>query len=628
MTSPLRLLQESLFENSVEGVLFGTTTGVVMRANPAACRMLGYSEAELIRIGRSGFVVDNSKLVNLLATRREQGSITAPLDFRRADGTTFPVEVTSVLVSGPSGEGLACTTFRDITERTKIEQALRDTKTRLSLVIDSTDDGYSDWDVLGGQVKYSRRFATMLGYDLSDLEPAVSTWERLVHPDDRQPAWDAAQAHLGGQTERFESEERLRHKDGRWIWTLHRGKVVERDATGNPLRMVGTHADISARKLVEEKLIASEARFRALAEGAPIGIFETDADGRNVYLNPMGAEIIGRSQDAARGQGWADSIHPGDRDRVLREWSEAIAGGKVFTSEYRFQRPDGQSILARGYAVAVRDAACGITGYVGVVMDITRMRSIERQLALSSRLATLGTLVAGVAHEINNPLAAELASQGLVLEVAQEARRRYRDRIPIDPEAQVHLLDEVIAAMEDAQEGGKRIARIVRDLAVFATPDLRRTRVRLEQVVADAIRLLHASIARDASIKVEQAAAPEVMASSSQMEQVVVNLVNNAARAVRPGQHGEIVIRTGPGARGTTYLEVTDDGVGIAPANQSRIFDPFFTTRPAGEGHGSGLGLAICQAIVTAHDGTITVDSVVGKGSTFRVELPAAPSEA
>jgi PAS domain S-box-containing protein len=145
----------------------------------------------------------------------------------------------------------------DATESTRLARALRETKARFSLVIDSADDGYTDWDVASGQVIHSRRFAAMLGYDLDDLERSVSTWERLVHPDDRQKGWDAVQAHLRGETERFECEERLRHQDGRWLWTLHRGKVVERDASGKALRMVGMHSDITPRKEAAEALQAS-----------------------------------------------------------------------------------------------------------------------------------------------------------------------------------------------------------------------------------------------------------------------------------------------------------------------------------------------------------------------------------
>jgi signal transduction histidine kinase len=142
------------------------------------------------------------------------------------------------------------------------------------------------------------------------------------------------------------------------------------------------------------------------------------------------------------------------------------------------------------------------------------------------------------------------------------------------------------------------------------------------------MRWMPASVAMVATVNVERQVAPDVMASAGQIEQVVVNLVTNAVKATPAGKHGEVVIRTSTGSHGMARLEVIDHGTGIAPAILGRIFEPFFTTRQVGEGKGTGLGLAICHAIVAAHGGTMTVETEVGKGSTFRIELPAAPAEA
>jgi signal transduction histidine kinase len=142
------------------------------------------------------------------------------------------------------------------------------------------------------------------------------------------------------------------------------------------------------------------------------------------------------------------------------------------------------------------------------------------------------------------------------------------------------------------------------------------------------MRWLPASVAQSAQVIVEDAGAPDVVASSGQLEQVVVNLVTNAAKATPVGRRGRIVIRMGTGVPGMSRLEVIDEGRGIETAILDRIFEPFFTTRPAGAARGMGLGLAICHAIVTAHGGTLTVASTPGKGSTFCMDLPVAPPEA
>jgi two-component system, NtrC family, sensor kinase len=239
---------------------------------------------------------------------------------------------------------------------------------------------------------------------------------------------------------------------------------------------------------------------------------------------------------------------------------------------------------------------------------------------VASRLAALGTLVAGVAHEINNPLTGELAGQGIAIEDVQVVCEALRAAEPLDRQRALARLEDALDALRDAQAGGERIARIVKDLTLFGRPDPRRSRVRLLDVVEEATRWLPGSISRSATIRVENRGAPDVLASPGQLGQVLVNLVTNAARAIEDGRRGDIAIVVGPGSPGMARLEVTDDGAGIAPDVLRRIFDPFFTTRKVGQG--TGLGLPICHSIVTAHGGTITATSRPGDGATFRVEIP------
>ena len=236
----------------------------------------------------------------------------------------------------------------------------------------------------------------------------------------------------------------------------------------------------------------------------------------------------------------------------------------------------------------------------------------------------MGTLVAGVAHEINNPLTAALADQGLAIEGAEDLRDLLRVADPFDREDAVRRLDAMVEDLADAQEGGKRIAQIVKDLASFGRQGAANDRIRLIDVVQQALRWLPVTVGQAAIVQVEDGGAPDVLASSGQLEQVVVNLVTNAAKATIPGKQNRIIVRVGPGSAGMSRLDVVDQGKGIAPALRERVFEPFFTDGVIGQG--TGLGLAICNHIVKAHGGTLSMESVVGKGSTFRVELPVAPS--
>jgi signal transduction histidine kinase len=162
----------------------------------------------------------------------------------------------------------------------------------------------------------------------------------------------------------------------------------------------------------------------------------------------------------------------------------------------------------------------------------------------------------------------------------------------------------------------------VRDLNVLGRPDIRREPVQLRGIVDEALRRIAPLAGRRATIGVHYDPSPPVLASSGHLEQVVMGLVDNAARAIPEGRQGRVEIRVGPGPAGKVHLEVEDDGVGIAPEVLPRIFDPFFTTRDVGQGR--GLGLPTAHAIVAAHGGALTVESRPGAGTTFRIELPAA----
>ncbi len=243
----------------------------------------------------------------------------------------------------------------------------------------------------------------------------------------------------------------------------------------------------------------------------------------------------------------------------------------------------------------------------------------EARPQVASCLAALGSLVAGVSHEINNPLAGVVACQGVALEALLDLRGAILAG-SADPQAQARSVDAIVDALHDAQEGAQRIARVVRDLAAFGRSDPGRVPVRLEDEARAAVAWLHPAGAVD--VRIEAEPVPEVLAVPGQVLQVIANLLDNAIRAIPAGRPGRVVVRVGPGGRGAARIEVEDDGVGMPPWTLGRVFDPFFTTRAAGEGR--GLGLALCHAVVAAHGGTIAAESAEGKGSTFRVEFPLA----
>jgi signal transduction histidine kinase len=246
--------------------------------------------------------------------------------------------------------------------------------------------------------------------------------------------------------------------------------------------------------------------------------------------------------------------------------------------------------------------------------EVTQRHRMEAQLRRAQKLEALGRLAAGIAHEINNPLAFVIANLQYV-----------REAIDLPPEKLAHApLDDLSSALAEACVGGDRIKQIVRDLKAFAQPhDESLAVVDVRPVLEFSLKMAAAEIRRRAQLITRIDDVPTVWAISGRLEQVFVNLLVNAAQAIEPGAVDANQIRVTVLKRDDDVaIEIADTGVGIPAANLERIFDPFFTTKPVGVG--TGLGLSICHSIVTAFGGDLTVESEEGKGSTFRVTLPSA----
>jgi two-component system, NtrC family, sensor kinase len=308
---------------------------------------------------------------------------------------------------------------------------------------------------------------------------------------------------------------------------------------------------------------------------------------------------------------WLSRIHAADRARVQKSLDEVVAaGGTRWTSEYRFTRGDGSLAFVRDRAVVLSDAT-GARRMIGSMADITETKALEQRVVLAERMASMGTLAAGVAHEINNPLA---YVKGNIEHVLDELR----GRSDID--------SDLLSALEEAREGAERVRRIVHELRVFSRPSHAGVGpADLDRVVESALTIAGNEIRRVGRLEKIFRGPPLVAANEARLGQVVLNLIVNAVQSMQASGARENVLRieTGVADDGRAFVAVSDTGAGIPAESLGRIFDPFFTTKPVGEG--TGLGLSIAHAIVTGLGGEIAVDSAPDAGSTFRVLLPTTP---
>ena len=373
-------------------------------------------------------------------------------------------------------------------------------------------------------------------------------------------------------------------------------------------KMLDLEKEIARREQAEEKLRQSEAKYRTLFEATADGILIADLETRQfLYANPAICRMLGYTEEELRKMDVAD-IHPKkDLKSVLAEFDAQARGDKTLASDIPCLRKDGTIVYAdiNTVNIMVDGRQCN----AGFFRDITRRKQAEQKALVNAKLASIGELVAGVAHEVNNPLTGILGYAQLLAE---------KQDIP----------QNVKEDLQKIYEESKRTVRIVQNLLRFARqykPE--KNLVDINELVERTLEL-EAYKLRTSNIELStklSADVPLILADYNQLQQVILNIVNNAQQAIAEVKRkGKITLTTNV-IEDYIRISIADNGPGISADNMTKIFDPFFTTKP--DGSGSGLGLSVCHGLVTEHGGNIYAESTPGKGTIFIIELPVAAGE-
>ena len=557
------------------------------------------------------------------ALRGEAASYEGPYE-----GTTGPARLHVALRMAPlrdaRGEVMgALGIAEDVTDQARAASALQDSEQRLALHVRRSPLGVIGFDPGGRIVEWNASATRIFGWSEAEalgkeaVELLVPAWAR----DKVSDVFRALTARRGGERSINENVT----KDGKIILCDWYNTALVDDAE----RVIGVASvidDITERNQAENALRRSEVRFRALIENAPdaLAVYPPD-DRRVVYANPAFASMLGyEAPQVLLGHPIDDYVHPDDRAILDRRWTRLVeARGMLPAQEYRMVRQDGGIVHAEFVSMIIDyDERPHVIAFG---RDLTEQRQMQARLLLADRMVSVGTLAAGVAHEINNPLAYAMTNLEAVA-----ARRlpplvaRLRE---MGDEAAVigEQLSQAAAMIEVAREGCDRMRDIVRDLRLFTrgADEDRRTLVDVRRVIDASINVAWNEIRHRARLVKDYRDVPPVVANEARLGQVFLNLLVNAAQALQVGSAAENVIRvTASTEAGNVAVEVRDTGAGIAPGHLARIFDPFFTTKPVGVG--TGLGLWICHGIVTSLGGSISADNAPGGGAVFRVVLPPA----
>ncbi|HET6420264.1 MAG TPA: PAS domain S-box protein [Geobacteraceae bacterium] len=637
-------------------------------------------------------------------------------------------------------------TDQDITERKRVEDALGKSEERYFLAVDGANDGIWERDLLTGEVFFSPRWKSMLGYKDDEISNNIIEWEKRIHPDDRQRVMDISRAYLDGHIQTYEIEYRLQHKNGSYRWVHTRGSCL-RDPYGIPYRIAGSNTDITSKEIAneirrqneallrtvletlpvgililerdgtiaisneaarkiwsgvryvgingydlykawwhetgkkiekeewagaraimkgetslgelvdiecfdgsrktivnsavpllndkeeifaavivneeiteliraEKSLVESEKKFRTLFEDSKDTIFVSDKDRWFLDINRAGIELFGYSKKELLSM---DPVKlycdPEDRKQLRRKLGRA---GFVNNFEVEMKRKDGEKIVVQLSVSAIKDEKGQVTGYQGIIRDVTERKRLERQLMQAQKMESIGVLAGGVAHDFNNLLTA-ISGYGQILQ----------ESVSADDE----LMRESIAQVLKAAE---RAADLTRSLLAFSRKQIINPKpVSIDAIIGNTGKLIQRIIGED--IEFITAFSEEkliVMADPGQIELVLMNLAANARDAMPRGGRllvstSRAVVREGkeeiydlrsPGPY--ALISVADSGTGIDKKSIERMFEPFFTTKEVGKG--TGLGLSIVHGIIKQHEGSVLVSSEPGKGTTFNLYLPLA----
>ncbi len=479
------------------------------------------------------------------------------------------------------------------------QEALRESEARFHLLAEFAPVGIFRTDEHGETTYVNRRWTQISG--VSADEALGQGWLQAVHPEDRGPivaGWDAAAR--AGRTS--DAEYRFLRPDGTVAWVVGHA-VALLDAAGRVTGYVGTVSDVTERKRAEEALRASEERYRLVLANSLDAQLLTSPDGAIHSANPAACAMFGRSEAEICRLGRAAVIDPAD-PRLAAALAERLGTGR-FRGELTGLRADGTKFPIEVSSSLFRDAS-GVLHTSMAVRDLTQEAALAAQLRQAQKMEAIGSLAGGVAHDFNNVLQAMLSHVQLLRAVGSDPAR-------------------VAAAAAELEQQIRRGATLTRQLLLFSRRETTKPEaLDLNEIVRSSAQLLQRLVRENISFRLVLAeGALLVRADRGQLDQVLMNLVVNAADAMQDG--GVLRVGTGRSAEGP-WVSVSDTGCGIPEAIRDRVFEPFFTTKAPGKG--TGIGLSVVRAIVEQHGGAIELKSGVGQGTTVRITLPASDAAA
>lgn len=499
----------------------------------------------------------------------------------------------------------------DVTERYELEQELVTQKRILESVLESPSTGYWDWNLADDTTYYSPSWQRMLGYEPDELLPHPETWMKLIHPADLESTRCAFRSHVESRgISPYYNKVRYRHKNGTIVWVLCIGQVVDWSSTGEPLRMVGCHIDITSGQAAEERLSLA-------VKSSNLGLWDWNIPSGTTYFDDNYYKMLGyqRGDIACNVEDWKAMLHPDDMHRISDALAKHFAGEvEMYCCEYRIRTKQGEWFWIRSVGEVVERGEDGMpTRMVGVHIDIQELRKALTKAEVASLAKS--DFLANMSHEIRTPMTAILG---------------YADLLGTDVEVMGDP-EQASDAVQTIRSNAYHLLTIINDILDMSKIEAGQMKVELidtnpAQIAHEVASLIQpVANAKDVAVRVEYASAipRSILSDPTRLKQILLNLAGNAVKFT---EDGSVTIRAAFDAQDERIrFDVIDTGIGMTPEQCETIgrFEAFSqadtsTTRKFG---GTGLGLRICNTLAGMLGGEITFTSEFGKGSTFTVTI-------
>jgi PAS domain S-box-containing protein len=504
-------------------------------------------------------------------------------------------------------------TFQDISTQKILEKKLIDSHQYLDLALEGAGLGVWDWNLTDNSVKYDHRWASMLGFDISELQMNISTWESKVHPDDLENCYKDIKLYMDGKTDHFENIHRTKHKNGSWVYILGRGRFSDWDKNGKPIRFTGTNLDITETKSSQDQKLSE---FNEILSATPSCLKIISKEGTLLEMNEQGLALIEADciKDVYKMSFY--TIVAEEYREKFKDFNEKTCNGNKESLIFEIINLKGKRKWMETYSAPFK-LPTGEIANISITNDITNKRMNEKeyeiQKAISqhqAKLASIGELAAGVGHEINNPLT---IIKGYLTAMDKTLKNNLFSASELQNFIQkIHLASD-------------RIANIVQGLRTFSRSDSHEvSSFSPITAVKESFNMINQIYLRD-GVKIELVNSLKedivIIGNRGKFQQVLMNLLSNAKDAVSNAKNKKIEVLISQIDK-DLLIAIKDYGCGIPTSLHSKIFEPFFTTKEVNKG--TGIGLSLAHNFIKEMNGTLSIESEENLGSTFTVRIPLA----